>query len=138
MASPSCPMTGRPPQRFSRQPSPTAAPGAAKSGIAAPAVCMAATDAWLTTRLPSAVTPPSRCRRVKVSRSPAVELIRPPRQGNGPGEGERADQPLAQRLVPALPVEDLDDQAEHHETAVAVGVGRARGEYRRASASRPR
>ena len=49
----------------------------------------------------------------------------------GLGGGERTCQPLAQRFVPGLPVDDLDDPAEQHVAAVAVGVRRARREHRR-------
>jgi hypothetical protein len=53
------------------------------------------------------------------------------RQGDGLGGGERTGQPRAERFVPGLPVDDLDDPAEQHVAAVAIGVRRARREHRR-------
>jgi len=75
--SPSCPMIARPSHRSTRQPSPMAAPGDAKSGITVRGCCMAVTEASLSSRLPSGVSPPSRWNRAKASRSCGAAVIRP-------------------------------------------------------------
>src|SRR5260370_6377486 len=88
-------MIVRSPQRLSRQPRPIAEPGAENSGIAAYGACMAATEASLSSLLPSVVTPPSICRRGKGITSAAAGGVQParaaaPRQAPTPARGAPA------------------------------------------------